>query len=149
MATCSIAFWNHWQFWGRFPLSCLCVRFSSSLHENLFLIPPKVILWPYCHQHFWLLSLVLSVGSELNWIRINTVTNSLWIVSKIFLSFLSSFFLRLLLFKLQTSEKKIMRSYTGNRTEYLLAWIPVNCGNFTSMCGSVLYCSHIQKSSSS
>lgn len=44
-----------------------------SLHENLFLIKKKNKTKCYYHQHFWLLSLVLSVGSKLNWIRINTV----------------------------------------------------------------------------
>lgn len=103
----------------------------------------KIILWPYSHQHFWILSLDLS---KFNWIKINTVTNSSWIVSKIsFLSWiaslLDSYFLNWNIWK------KIMRSYTGNRTEYLLAWIPLNSGNFTSLYGSVLHCLHIQKSS--
>lgn len=72
----------------------------------------KIILWPYSHQHFWILSLDLS---KFNWIKINTVTNSSWIVSKIsFLSWiaslLDSYFLNWNIWK------KIMRSYTGNRT---------------------------------
>lgn len=140
VATSCIAFWNHWQFWGKFPLSCLWVYFSSSLKENLFLIPKILYFDPIATSIFGC-SLDLS---KLNWIKINTVTNSSQIVSKIsFLSWVAS--LRLLFFELK--HLKIMKSNTGNRAEYLLAWIPLNSGNFTSMCGSVLYCLHIQKSS--
>lgn len=148
MATCSIALWNHWEFWGMFPLSCLWVYFSPSLHENLFLIQKNYTLTPLPSAFLSTVSSSLCrIWIELDKNKHSNKINSLWVVSKIFLSFLSSFSLRLLFFELQTSEKKIMRSCTGNRTEYLLAWIPMSCGNFTNMCGSVLYCLHTQNSS--
>lgn len=123
--------------------------FFSSLRENLFLIQKNYTLSLLPPAFLATVSNSLCmIWIELDKNKHSNIINSLRIVSKFFLSFLSSFLLRPLFFKLQTSEKKIMRSYAGNRTEYLLARISVNCGNFTNMmCGSVLYCLRIQNSS--
>lgn len=105
VATSCIAFWNHWQFWRKFPLSCLWVYFSSSLKENLFLIPKILYFDPIATSIFGC-SLDLS---KLNWIKINTVTNSSQIVSKIsFLSWVAS--LRLLFFELKHLKRKLWRA---------------------------------------